>query len=185
MGRYSVKRYKTKRRTKDLDLIFNELSNPETIQKLKQQPEDENLPGLGQYYCIHCSKYFFDNTSLKGHLRGKVHKRRVKELSVNPYTNLESEAATGTNLEKFFQKVQQYKDNELSRKNMETEMLKDQTNEYDVRDEQKWAEMYPEKAQEKALKEIQEAELIQKRAIKKAKKFELEPLTDDEIEIDN
>lgn len=179
MGRYSVKRYKTKRRTRDLDLIFNDLSTPESIQKLKQQEEDENLPGLGQYYCIQCAKYFFDNTSLKGHLRGKIHKRRVKELKVNPYTNLEAEAAAGTNLEKFMERVAKYKNEEQNRQLMETSMLQNQTQEYDMRDKQKFEELYPEKAQEEAEKARKQLELKQKRELKKAKKYELEPLTDD------
>lgn len=161
-------------------MIFNDLSSPESIQKLKQQAEDENLPGLGQYYCIHCAKYFLDNNALKGHLRGKVHKRRVKDLSVNPYSNLESEAATGTNLEKFMAKVAQYKAQEEGRRNMENQMLNQQTEEYEVRDRKKWEELYPEKVEEEALKAQQEAELNEKRALKKAKQFELEPLTDEE-----
>lgn len=180
MGRYSVKRYKTKRRTKDLDLIHKDLSNPETIQKLKQQEEDENLPGLGQYYCIHCDKYFLDNTALKGHLRGKVHKRRVKELSVNPYTNLEAEAAVGTNLEKFIAKVEEYKQREPSRLVMEKEALKNQTEEYDIRDRKIFEELYPEKVQQELEQKQKEAELAQKRSLKLEKKYELEPLTDDE-----
>lgn len=169
MGRYSVKRYKTKRRTRDLDLIFNDLSSPEKIEKLKQQPEDENLPGLGQYYCVQCAKYFLDNTALKGHLRGKVHKRRVKELSINPYTNLESEAATGTNLEKFMQKVADYKAQEESRRIMEKEMLKNQTEDYDLRDRQKWEEMYPEKVEEEKLKATEAAAAKERSELKKAK----------------
>lgn len=180
MGRYSVKRYKTKRRTKDLDLIHKDLSNPETIQKLKQQEEDENLPGLGQYYCIHCDKYFLDNTALKGHLRGKVHKRRVKELSVNPYTNLEAEAAVGTNLEKFIAKVEEYKQREPLRLVMEKEALKNQTEEYDIRDRKIFEELYPEKVQQELEQKQKEAELAQKRSLKLEKKYELEPLTDDE-----
>lgn len=170
MGRYSVKRYKTKRRTRDLDLIFNDLSSPESIQRLKQQAEDENLPGLGQYYCIHCAKYFLDNNALKGHLRGKVHKRRVKELSVNPYTNLESEAATGTNLEKFMSKVSKYQNEEAQRKQMETEMLKNQTQEYDLRDRQKFEELYPEKVEQEQLKAQEEERIKQKREFKKMQK---------------
>lgn len=170
MGRYSVKRYKTKRRTRDLDLIFNDLSFPESIQRLKQQAEDENLPGLGQYYCIHCAKYFLDNNALKGHLRGKVHKRRVKELSVNPYTNLESEAATGTNLEKFMSKVSKYQNEEAQRKQMETEMLQNQTQEYDLRDRQKFEELYPEKVEQEQLKAQEEERIKQKREFKKMQK---------------
>lgn len=180
MGRYSVKRYKTKRRTRDLDLIFNDLSTPESIQKLKQQEEDENLPGLGQYYCIQCARYFFDNTSLKGHIRGKIHKRRVKELKVNPYTNLEADAAAGTNLEKFMEKVAKYQNEEQNRQLMESSMLENQTKEYDLRDRQKFEELYPEKVQEEAEKAAREIELKEKRELKKAKQYELEPLTDDE-----
>lgn len=109
MGRYSVKRYKTKRRTRDLDLIYNDLSNPESINKLKNQPLDELKPGLGQYYCIHCAKYFENQISLDRHSRSKVHKRRVKELKERPYSPLEAEAAAGVNMEKFAASVEKFK----------------------------------------------------------------------------
>ncbi|GMM31259.1 Bud20 protein [Martiniozyma asiatica (nom. inval.)] len=147
MGRYSVKRYKTKRRTKDLDLIHQDLSNANTIQQLKHQPEDEYRPGLGQYYCIHCDRYFQNNKALAAHLKGKVHKRRVKELKVNPYSNLEAEAANGQNLEKFVEKVNQYNLQEPGRKDMETALLTNLIAENDEKDRLKWEEMYPEEAE--------------------------------------
>lgn len=109
MGRYSVKRYKTKRRTRDLDLIYQDLSNKESIIRLKNQDIDETKPGLGQYYCIECAKYFENQESLDRHSRGKVHKRRAKQLKERPYTTLESEAATGLNLDKFLASVDKYK----------------------------------------------------------------------------
>lgn len=109
MGRYSVKRYKTKRRTKDLDLIYADLSSKESIQKLKNQPIDETKPGLGQYYCIECAKYFEAQSVLDKHVNLKIHKRRAKQLSQRPYTNLESEAASGVNMEKFIESVNKYK----------------------------------------------------------------------------
>ena len=107
MGRYSVKRYKTKRRTKDLDLIYDELKSQEQIQKLLNQPIDETKPGLGQHYCIHCAKYFETRIALKTHLKGKVHKRRVKELKGVPYTQEVADAASGLNLQKFLDRVSQ------------------------------------------------------------------------------
>ncbi|SCU91087.1 LANO_0D10726g1_1 [Lachancea nothofagi CBS 11611] len=107
MGRYSVKRYKTKRRTKDLDLIFNDLTSPEKIQQLLNQPVDETKPGLGQHYCIHCDKYLETAIALKTHLKGKVHRRRVKELKGVPYTQEVSDAASGLNLQKFLNRVEQ------------------------------------------------------------------------------
>ncbi|CCD24317.1 Bud20p NDAI_0C06580 [Naumovozyma dairenensis CBS 421] len=107
MGRYSVKRYKTKRRTKDLDLIFNELTSKSTIQTLLNQQLDETKPGLGQHYCIHCAKYFETAIALKTHLKTKVHKRRVKELKGVPYTQEVADAAAGYNLNKFLNRVQE------------------------------------------------------------------------------
>lgn len=109
MGRYSVKRYKTKRRTRDLDLIYNDASSKESIMRLKNQPLDETKAGLGQYYCIECAKYFENQTSLDRHTKGKVHKRRVKDLKQRPYTNLEAEAASGVNMIKFMESVEKYK----------------------------------------------------------------------------
>ncbi|CCH42448.1 Bud site selection protein [Wickerhamomyces ciferrii] len=109
MGRYSVKRYKTKRRTRDLDLIYNDLSTPESILKLKDSPLDEYKIGMGQFYCIHCAKYFEDDYSIKAHYKSKIHKRRVKAINERPYTNLESEAASGNNLEKFLKSVEVHK----------------------------------------------------------------------------
>ncbi|KAG7196039.1 Bud site selection protein 20 [Scheffersomyces spartinae] len=128
MGRYSVKRYKTKRRTRDLDLIYNDISNKETIHKLKNQPLDETKPGLGQYYCIECAKYFEEQLSLDRHNKGKIHKRRVKELKARPYTPVEAEAAGGVNMIKFLELVEKYKQLEAykSENQQEFEQLKRQ-----------------------------------------------------------
>lgn len=48
------KKYKTKRRTKDLDEIDNDLK-PENAEKLLNQEVDFDLPGEGQHYCLHCA----------------------------------------------------------------------------------------------------------------------------------
>ncbi|KAH3903235.1 Bud20p SCDLUD_000856 [Saccharomycodes ludwigii] len=109
MGRYSVKRYKTKRRTKDLDLIYNELVDQNKVQQLLNQPLDETKPGLGQHYCIHCAKYCETRAALKTHLKSKIHKRRVKELKAVPYTQEVADAAAGLNLNNFLNRVEQIK----------------------------------------------------------------------------
>ncbi|KAK6464795.1 bud site selection protein 20 [Scheffersomyces coipomensis] len=123
MGRYSVKRYKTKRRTRDIDLIYDDLSSKESIVKLKNQPIDEDKTGLAQYYCIPCAKYFENQITLDKHTKAKKHKRRLKDLSVKPYTNLEAEAASGVNMNKFLQSVEQYKQLE--------QLKKENNNEFD------------------------------------------------------
>lgn len=109
MGKYSVMKYKTKRRIKDLDQIYNELTSKDKIQQLLNQPLDETKPGLGQHYCIHCAKYMETSIALKTHLRSKVHKRRVKNLKGVPYTQEVSDAAMGYNLNKFLNRVEQIK----------------------------------------------------------------------------
>lgn len=122
MGRYSVKRYKTKRRTRDLDLIYDDLSSKESVYRLKNQPLDETKPGLGQYYCVECAKYFENQDSLDRHTKGKVHKRRVKDLRVKPYSRVESEAAAGYNVEKFMESVEKYKATEKWRQENKEEI---------------------------------------------------------------
>lgn len=104
-----MKRYKTKRRTKDLDLIYEDLASQAKIKELLNQPLDETKPGLGQHYCIHCAKYFETGVALKTHLKTKVHKRRVKELKDVPYTQEVANAAVGYNLNKFMERVNEIK----------------------------------------------------------------------------
>ena len=67
----------------------------ENIEKLINQPVDEDKPGLGQFYCVQCAKYFVDQTSLDSHLRGKNHKKRLKVLQEKPFTQEEAEFAAG------------------------------------------------------------------------------------------
>ena len=47
------KKYRTKRRTKDIDQIQEDLK-PENASKLQSQ-NDPDLPGAGQFYCLQCS----------------------------------------------------------------------------------------------------------------------------------
>ncbi|KAI9550045.1 hypothetical protein GHT06_003093 [Daphnia sinensis] len=87
------KKYKGKRRTKDLDEIDNDLKN--NSESLLAQKIDVEKAGNAQYYCIHCARYFIDEHSLTHHYRTKVHKRRLKALELEPYTIEESERAAG------------------------------------------------------------------------------------------
>ncbi|QPG72710.1 hypothetical protein FOA43_000011 [Brettanomyces nanus] len=155
MGRYARRKYKTKRRKREVDQIFEDLSSPESIQKLKHQACDEDKPGLGQYYCVHCAKYFQDNGALAQHLKTKVHKRRVKLLKVNPFTTLEAEAAAGFNLEEFTQKVANYHTSEPLRKQMETQILSNQLEENEQKDRERFAQLFPDKAKEEEEQETQ------------------------------
>lgn len=86
--------WRTKRRTKDLDEIEEDLKE-ENAKQLVNQEVDLDRPGAGQYYCIHCARYFINDTALQDHFKTKVHKRRLKALELEPYSIEESEAAAG------------------------------------------------------------------------------------------
>jgi len=88
------KRWRTKRRTKDLDQIDADLQ-PENAEKLLNQAVDLDKPGSAQVYCVHCARYFINNQALEDHFRTKVHKRRMKALELEPYTIEDSERAAG------------------------------------------------------------------------------------------
>ncbi|GAB6018724.1 hypothetical protein CHUAL_000400 [Chamberlinius hualienensis] len=88
------KQIKTKRRTKDLDEIVEDLK-PENAAKLIEQEPDPDLPGSGQFYCINCSRHFINDQALNEHFRSKIHKRRLKALEMEPYSQKEADAAAG------------------------------------------------------------------------------------------
>lgn len=85
------------------------MNSDNSIQKLEHQSYDETKPGLGQYYCIPCAKYFETLHAKSHHQRGKVHKRRLKQLKDIPYTPEEANAAAGHDVAKFFQKKEERK----------------------------------------------------------------------------
>ncbi|GLD67762.1 zinc finger protein 593 [Lates japonicus] len=89
-----AKTWKTKRRTKDLDQIHSDMK-PETAAKLLHQEVDYDVTGCAQHYCLHCARYFVDMRSLKEHFKSKVHKKRLKQLREEPYTQAEAERAAG------------------------------------------------------------------------------------------
>ena len=76
---------KTKHKTKDIDEILEDLK-PENIIKLQNQKIDEDLPGLGQFYCVFCSRYFIDKHTMEAHFKSKEHKKRIKRTKEEPYT---------------------------------------------------------------------------------------------------
>ncbi|VDQ08220.1 unnamed protein product [Trichobilharzia regenti] len=49
---------------------------------------DEDRPGLGQFFCIFCDKYFIDQETLDLHKKQKPHKRRLKSLNEPPHTQV-------------------------------------------------------------------------------------------------
>lgn len=88
---------KAKRRRPDLDEIHRELRLQVPARPrpdLGSEP-DPDLPGGGLHRCLACARYFIDSANLKTHFRSKDHKKRLKQLSVEPYSQEEAERAAG------------------------------------------------------------------------------------------
>lgn len=95
-GRAKKKEFKrsraTKCRAKDLDQIQDELA---AGKDLKTPSLDEDLPGLGQFACQACDRFFINAKTLTEHEKTKPHKKRLKLLKEKPYSQEEAEAAAG------------------------------------------------------------------------------------------
>ncbi|XP_059153438.1 zinc finger protein 593 homolog, partial [Physella acuta] len=85
-------KYRTKRRTRDLDQIHNDMKS---LDSLLKQDADLDKPGAAQFYCLTCAKYFINDKSLADHFKSKPHKRRLKALETEPYTQEEADRAAG------------------------------------------------------------------------------------------
>jgi bud site selection protein 20 len=72
---------KTRRMTRGIDQIALDITNPTHLAAYKSYKGDvSDLPGGGLHYCVECAKWFDSAENLGAHGKGKVHKRRVKEL---------------------------------------------------------------------------------------------------------
>ena len=67
---------KTRRYTRDLDQVHADLRSERHLEQFKETKAVEDLPGLGQWYCKECAKFFESEANHAAHLKGKVHKRR-------------------------------------------------------------------------------------------------------------
>ncbi|XP_029316079.1 zinc finger protein 593 [Cottoperca gobio] len=92
--KHIARTWKTKHRTKDLDQIHSDMTT-EAAAKLLHQAVDSDVTGCAQHYCLHCARYFVDLRSMKEHFKTKVHKRRLKKLREEPYTQAEADRAAG------------------------------------------------------------------------------------------
>ncbi|KAI9716719.1 MAG: Bud site selection protein 20 [Chrysothrix sp. TS-e1954] len=93
--RGSKSKSKTRRRRRDLDQVHEDLHDPKRLAQHKDAKAIEDLPGLGQHYCVECAKWFESESSIVQHRRGKPHKKRVKQLAEEPYTQEIADAAVG------------------------------------------------------------------------------------------
>merc|ERR1712002_1188235 len=88
------KKHRTRKRTKDIDEIHDDMK-PNRIDSYLHQIIDPDLPGEGQFYCIHCARYFIDQKCFTEHKKTKAHKKRLRLLKEVPYSQAEAEVAAG------------------------------------------------------------------------------------------
>jgi bud site selection protein 20 len=62
--------------SRDLDQISEDLRSPKHLEQHKSAKAAEDLPGLGQFYCVECAKWFESEHSMVTHRKGSTHKRR-------------------------------------------------------------------------------------------------------------
>ncbi|RDA86236.1 hypothetical protein CP532_5119 [Ophiocordyceps camponoti-leonardi (nom. inval.)] len=75
---------KTRRKTRDVDQIKADLLSERHLSEYKDSKASEDLPSLGQNYCIECARWFNTATTLSAHYRGKPHKRRF-DVAANDF----------------------------------------------------------------------------------------------------
>lgn len=63
--------------------------------ELLHQEIDLDVTGFAQFYCLHCAKHYINQRALDDHFKTKVHKRRMKALELEPYTDKEADLAAG------------------------------------------------------------------------------------------
>ncbi|KVI00016.1 Zinc finger, C2H2, partial [Cynara cardunculus var. scolymus] len=76
------------------DAVYDELKKTEG--ETVALPLDEDLPGMGQYYCLHCDRYFANVTVRDEHFKTKRHRKRLKIMAgPAPHTQLDADLAAG------------------------------------------------------------------------------------------
>ncbi|CAM9300659.1 unnamed protein product, partial [Discosporangium mesarthrocarpum] len=93
------KGHATKSRSKDIDQIQDELKKEEETGKPMSFELDDDLPGQGQFYCAPCARHFAGQEPLHWHIKSKLHKRRLKDVAQEQYTQEEAERGAGMSKE--------------------------------------------------------------------------------------
>ncbi|KAI9670095.1 MAG: Bud site selection protein 20 [Trizodia sp. TS-e1964] len=119
----AIRRSKTKRRTRDIDQVHADIHSNGHLSRYLSTKAKEDLPGLGEFYCIECAQWLEGEHNLVQHRRGKKHKRRVRFLKETPYSQKEAELAVGLRTDNGTRSVTQADPEELE---MVEEMLQEQ-----------------------------------------------------------
>ncbi|KAL3319848.1 hypothetical protein Ciccas_001482 [Cichlidogyrus casuarinus] len=98
-------RYKTKSMKRGFDQIHEE-TKPDKLETTleKATVPDEEKPGLGQYFCPFCHKYFISAAAKVSHEKSAPHKRALKRLLEDPHNQYDADWAIQNLLKKLSQR---------------------------------------------------------------------------------
>jgi len=85
----------SKRRTKDVDLIQDELAALAAGSRTLAAYRDEDAAGGGEHVCVPCARAFVSAAVLADHERTKPHRKRVRVVAEPQYTQREADAGAG------------------------------------------------------------------------------------------
>jgi len=80
---------------RDLDQVKADIASLKHLSQYQATKAAEDLPGLGEHYCVECAKWFEGEHNLVAHKKGKNHKRRVRVLKEEAHSQKAAEAAVG------------------------------------------------------------------------------------------
>eukprot|EP01084_Bolivina_argentea_P226384 382419_1 len=92
--RRTKRRYSHGTRQKDVDQIQDDIIK---IKRgtLKEEKCDVDKPGMGQFKCIICARYFITKKVLMIHKKTKKHKKMLKKVIRPQYTQKEADKCGG------------------------------------------------------------------------------------------
>jgi hypothetical protein len=93
------KAHQTHCRPRDIDQIQDDLQKEKEKGAKMTFHEDDDLAGQGQFYCTPCARHFSDQGCLDVHSTTKLHKRRLKDVARQKYTQEEADRGSGKSKE--------------------------------------------------------------------------------------
>ena len=90
-NKFNSRLMKGKHYRRDMDLIYEDIQDRNMDRIKRKMDGDQDLAGMGKFYCTHCAKHCISKKAYNDHIVSKPHKRRLKVLKEKPYDHKEAE----------------------------------------------------------------------------------------------
>jgi hypothetical protein len=87
-----------KNRTRDLDRIQDDIkamAEGKPAPHVREGADAAELPGGGASYCAPCARHFIDDRALALHAKTKDHRKQLRRVAEEQYTQAEADAGAG------------------------------------------------------------------------------------------